>query len=206
MLPEARVHVGLYRGGILQNVLKNSLLNRPPEEVQLAHGGLLDGRGTGHDETDALTTAERIEQLLAVGLELTLVLEVDDELAFVQHVGYIELLGVVCHEPLDNTKTDGCRTIQKGHDRFDASRLVVELLEPTDNVVLFALNAVLEGVARGLHPCMRRHSGRFKWTQCGVRERRGFWARTVGANGRRRGDRGGDGGIDGGSCWSDYRC
>ena len=153
VLPEARVHIRLNGRSVGQNVLQDALLDRPPEEVQLAHSGLLDGRGASNDEADPIAAAEGVEQLLAVGLELTLVLEVDDELALLQGIGDIELLGVVGHEPLNHAETHGGRAGQKGQDRLDTARLVVELLEPADNIVLFALDAVLEGVARGLHPC-----------------------------------------------------
>ncbi len=153
MLPEARIHIRLNGRGIGQNVGQDTLLNRPPEEVQLAHGGLLNGGGAGNDEADPIAAAEGVEQLLAVGLELALVLEVDDELALLQRIGHIELLGVVGHEPLNHAETHRGGTGQKGENRLDTTRLVVELLKPADNVVLFALDAVLEGVARGLHPC-----------------------------------------------------
>jgi len=153
MLPETRIHIRLNGGGVGQDVGQNTLLNRPTEEVELAHGGLLDRRGAGDDKTDPVATAERVEQFLAVGLEFTLVLEVDDELTVLQQIRDVEFLRIVRHEPLHDAETDRGGTVQEGEDRLNAPRLVVELLEPADDVVLFALNAVLEGVTSGLHPC-----------------------------------------------------
>ncbi len=133
---------------MLKDVRENALLDRPPEEVQLPDSGFIDGRGARDDETDTLAPTEGVKEFLAVSLEFALVLEVDNELALLQDVRNIELLGVVRDEPFDNAEADGGRAGQKGEDRLNASRLVVELLEPADDVVLLALNAVLEGVTR----------------------------------------------------------
>ncbi len=153
MLAEARIHIYFDVRCVDHNILQDTLLDRPPEEVQLAHRRLFDRRGAGYDETDALPTTEGVKQLLAVRLEFALVLKMDDELAFVENIGNIELFGVVRDEPLDDTETDGSTAIQEGENSLNTPGLVIELLEPTNNIVLFALDAVLEGVPGGLHPC-----------------------------------------------------
>lgn len=108
MLPEARIHIVFNLGGVLQNVVDDSFLKRPPEEVQLAHSGLLNCRLPADLERDAFATAEGIKETLAVGLELALVLEVDDELLVIQDVADVELFGVIRNEPLYDAETHGC--------------------------------------------------------------------------------------------------
>lgn len=80
VLPETRVHITFNIGCVFENVGHYSLLERPPEEIQLAHRGLLDLRLVADLERNALAAAERIKQTLAVGFELALVLEMDNEL------------------------------------------------------------------------------------------------------------------------------
>ena len=154
MLAEARVHVALNIGGVLENVVNDTFLDGPPEEVQLAHRGLLDGRFPANLERNALAAAEWVEEALTVGFELALVLEVDDELAAVQRVPDVVLFGVVGDEPLDDAEADGCGARQKGHDGLDAPGLIVEILQPADDEILLALNAALERAprcSRGFH-------------------------------------------------------
>ncbi len=91
VLPETGVHVMLYFCGMLQNVADDIFLEGPPEEVQLAHGGLLNGRLTANLEADALAATEGVKQTLAVGLELAFVLEVYHELFVLQEVTDIVL-------------------------------------------------------------------------------------------------------------------
>jgi hypothetical protein len=44
--------------------------------------------------------------------------------------------------------------------------LIIEVLEPTNNEILFALDAVLEGLACGVHSFTREESpGGFRWAQ-----------------------------------------
>ena len=106
MLAEARVHVRLDRLLVRQNVVEHPLLDRPPEEIQLADRGLLNRRMAADLEADAIAAAEGIEQPLRIGLELALIMKVDHELAVVHRVGHVELLGIVRHEPVDETETD----------------------------------------------------------------------------------------------------
>ena len=172
MLPEARIHVGLNRRCVLENVVHDSLLDRPPEEVQLTYGGLLNRRLTADLEADALAAAEGVKETLGVRLELALVVKVHHELPTLQLITYIELLAVVRYEPIDEAQRDGGLTCKYGQYGLEVSRLVVKVLEPSNDEVLLALNATLLGLARcsrghdGVHSCTLRYSVRFRWTQC----------------------------------------
>ncbi len=157
VLPETRIHIALNIGSVLQNVANNSFLKRPPEEVQLTHSGLLNLGLSVNLERNPLTAAERVKQTLAVGLQLTLVLEVNNELLAVQEVGHIELLGVVGDEPLYHAETNRCATRQKWQNLLNTSRVIVEVLEPFDDEVLLALNAALERLTRRIHSCSVRY-------------------------------------------------
>ena len=113
VLPETRIHIVLNGRGVLQYVGYNTLLQRPPEEVQLTHSGFLN-LGLAVDlERNTLAATERIKQPLTVRFELTLVLEMDDELFVIQEVGHIELLGIVCDEPLHHAETNRCGARQE---------------------------------------------------------------------------------------------
>lgn len=152
MLPETRIHIALNVYSILQNVVNDSFLECPPEEIQLAHCGLLD-RGLPADlERDAFAATEGVKETLAIRLEFALVLEVDNELFVIEEVAHVELLGVVRNEPLDNAETHGGRACQKGCDLLNAPRLIVEILKPTYDEVLFALDATFGGRTCSVHP------------------------------------------------------
>jgi hypothetical protein len=177
MLPEARIHIDFDVGRVLQNVVNNSFLECPPEEIQLADSGLLD-RGLAADlERDAFATTEGVEEALAVRLELAFVLEVDDELLIIEKIADIELLGVVRDEPLDNTETHGGGTCQKGSNLLNAPRLIIEILEPANNKLLFSLNTAFRSSTCGVHSCSHRYSIGFKWTQLKSWEIIGVWTR-----------------------------
>ena len=154
MFAETNIHIPLNVGDVGQNIADHAHLNGPSEEIQLSYSGLVD-RGLSADlETDALTTAEWIKESLGIGLEFALVMEVDHKLAgaaaaaaaaaslFDQRITNIELLGIIGHEPVDESETYGARAGQNRHYLFEAPRLIVEVLEPTNDEILFALNAV----------------------------------------------------------------
>ena len=81
MLPETDIHVALNVGDMVGDVVDHLFLNGPPEEVELAHRCLLNGRLTADLEVDSFTATERVKESLAVGLEFALVMEVHHELA-----------------------------------------------------------------------------------------------------------------------------
>ena len=118
----------------------------------MADGGLFDGRRAADLEADALTTAEGVKEPLGIGLEFALVVEMHHELRGILGVADVKLLGIVGDEPVDQAKADGRCPGQNGEDGFQPTRLVVEVLEPTDNEILFALDAILDRMT-GPNPC-----------------------------------------------------
>jgi len=159
MLPETDIHIFLNRGEVLQDIGNDSLLNGPTEEIQLAHCCLLNRRLAADLETDSFATAKRIKEALGIRLEFAFVMEVDEELSVFVEIGYVELLGIVGHEPVYETEADWARAGQNRQNLFKSSRLIVECLEPHDDEVLLPLNAILECLACGIHsipvvPCL----------------------------------------------------
>lgn len=155
MFPETDIHVTLNRRHVLQNVAHHAFLNRPAEEIELAHGGLFDGRVAANLETDALPPTKRVKEALRIGLELALVVEVHHELTsqarFIgERIADVELFGVVRDEPVNQTETHGAGAGQNGEHLFEPPRLVIKVLEPADNEILFALDAALLGLPEGL--------------------------------------------------------
>ncbi len=155
MLPETDIHIALNRRHVLQNVAHHALLNGPAEEIELAHGGLFNGRVTANLETDALPPTKRVKEALRIGLELALVVEVHHELTgqtgFIrERIADVELLRIVRDEPVNEAETHGALTGQNGEHLFEPPRLVIKVLEPADNEILFALDAALLGLSEGL--------------------------------------------------------
>jgi len=106
MLPETRIHIALNIHRVLENVAYYSFLDRPPEEIQLAHRRLLNCRLAQDLERDPLAAAEGIKEPLRIGLELTLVMEVYLESTIIDRITDIQLLAVVRHEPIDEPERD----------------------------------------------------------------------------------------------------
>ncbi len=164
MLPETDIHIALNVYDMVGDVADHLFLNGPPEEVELTDGGLLNGRLTADLEVDAFATTEGVKETLAVGLEFALVMEVHHELArggrITLHQGItdVEFLGVVRDEPVYKPQTDRRCTGQHRHDLLKPPRLIVEVLEPANNEVLFALDAIFEGLTLTaiavVHPCL----------------------------------------------------
>jgi len=102
MLPETDIHIAFHIGSMFQNVAQHTLLNGPPEEVELAHGRLLNGRMPMDLERDTLTATEWVKETLGICLELALVVEVHQELfaLLLQRIADIVLLGIVGDEPV----------------------------------------------------------------------------------------------------------
>ena len=144
MFLKTHIHIPLNLGDMIQDILNDTLLQSPAEEVQLADGGLFDGRCATDLEANAFTTAERIKETLGIRLEFALVVEMYHELCGVLGIADVELLGIVGDEPIDQTEADGRCPGQHRKDGFESTRLVVEVLEPTDDEILFALDAILD--------------------------------------------------------------
>lgn len=64
MLPETDIHVALNVGDVVQNILDDTLLNRPAEEIELADRRLLNRRFAADLEADSFAPAEGIKQSL----------------------------------------------------------------------------------------------------------------------------------------------
>ena len=107
MFAETDIHIALNLLVMCENIAYHTILDGPTEEVELPDGGLLNRRLTGNLETDTLTAAERIKHPLTVSLELAFVVEVYEELSVIQEVADIELLGIICDEPVDEAETNG---------------------------------------------------------------------------------------------------
>ena len=144
MFLETHIHIPLNLGDMIQNILDDTLLQSPAEEVQLTDGGLFNRRRAADLEADALTAAKRIEEALGIRLEFALIMEMDHELCGILRIADVELLGIVGDEPVDQTEADGGCPGQDRQNSFQPTRLVVEVLEPTDNEILFALDAIFD--------------------------------------------------------------
>ena len=104
MLLETHIHITLNIRDMIQDILDNALFECPAEEIELLHRGLFDGCRTTNLEADTLTTTERVEETLRIGLELTLVMEVNHKLRGFQRIADVEFLGIIRDEPIDQTK------------------------------------------------------------------------------------------------------
>ena len=161
MLLETNIHIALNIGDVCQNISDHAHLNRPSEEIELADGCLLYRCLAANLETDALPSAEGIKEPLRIRLEFALVVEMDHKLTYRirgiriigQRITNIELLGIVGDEPVYETQTHRRCTCQNRQNLGQSSRLIVELLEPADNEILFALDAVLQCLAQRIHLC-----------------------------------------------------
>ncbi len=158
VLPVAGIHIVFNFGSVGQNVGNNTLFQGPTEKVELADGGLFDGWLTADLEANALTATEGVKEALGIRLEFAFVVKVYQVLAgchirgFNEGICHVELFGIVRNEPVNEAKTYGGSTGQNGENLLQPPRLIVEVLEPTNDEILFALNAVLECLTCGVHP------------------------------------------------------
>jgi len=105
MLPETDIHVFLDIFCMCRNIVYDTLLDCPPEKIQLTHSRLLN-RGMPADlEANALTTTKGIEEALRICLQLPLVMEMYHKLTILVTIADIELLGVIRDEPVNETQT-----------------------------------------------------------------------------------------------------
>ncbi len=114
------------------DVVENILLNRPTEEVQLSNSRD-KGFVARNLELNALSTAERIEEFLTIGLELILVVHIHDKLLAIQNVRCTVSLAVVCDKPVDQTQTDRGSSLQKLDDFRKILAIAVKALERGHN-------------------------------------------------------------------------
>lgn len=110
------------------DVVDEIRLQSPAEEVELANRGD-EGFVARHAELNALPAAVRVEVLLVVGVELTLVGLVDDEPLPANIVGSEVLAAVLGDEPVDDAEADLGLTGQIGHNLADVRVRGIEALE-----------------------------------------------------------------------------
>jgi len=97
----AGLHVRVDIVTVLKEVVDDIVLDGPGKEVQLAYGG--------GDPVEVHTgpTAEGVEHLLAVGLQMGLVGEVDDDVfPGLGNVGHVVHLGVIGDKPVEDPEGD----------------------------------------------------------------------------------------------------
>lgn len=139
MFFESCVHIPLNRLAIDRDVLQNVLLDRPAKEVELTdsrHKLLM----AACLKQDALPSAKRVKKTFGIRIQFALIVEIDKELALPHKIRRIVLLGVVCDEVIHKSKTYGGLALQNRHESIEMSRMHVELLQPSNDQILFALN------------------------------------------------------------------
>jgi hypothetical protein len=94
------------------DILENTLLEGPSEEVQLPHG-CQKGFMAWNLERDPFTPAKGVKEFLTVGLELVLVVHIHDKFLAIQNVGSAVGFGEVCHKPVNQSEADLARAFQK---------------------------------------------------------------------------------------------
>ncbi len=95
---------------------------------------------TGNLEVDSLAATEGIKELFAIGFQLALVIGVDKELLSFKDVGCVVCLGVVCHEPVNESKGEGGCSEENGENLVDVCALRIEALETVYNEFLLAVD------------------------------------------------------------------
>ena len=95
------LHVSMDIVAVLKEVVDNIVLDSPGEEVQLTH------RGGDAMEVHTGPSAEGVKHLLAVGLEMGLVGQVNNHmLPGLGNVGHVVHLGVIGHKPVEDPEGD----------------------------------------------------------------------------------------------------
>ena len=133
------IHLRLNRLIVLFQVLYNLLLHCPPKEVQFPHSSdeLLRPWEAEHN---TLATAEGVKQLLAIRFQLILITVIDHELLSLQEIANRVSLGVVRHKPVNQTETDGRRTLEQLHDLRQILPGRIEVLETHHNEFLLTVD------------------------------------------------------------------
>ena len=85
---------------VLLEILEDIILDCPLKEVELSNGRIQSHK------LNALPTAERVEHLLAIRLQVRLVGKIDDDVTGANQIGNIVLLCIVGHKPVQKTETD----------------------------------------------------------------------------------------------------
>ena len=130
------------------DVIKDSLLESPPEEVQLAYC-CEEGLMLGNLEENPLPPTKRVEQLLAVRLELVLVIHIDGKLLSAENVRSVVCLAVICYEPVDKPQAYLTGSFEEFDYLVDIGSEAVEPLETRDNEFLLTMNLLLTCLGLG---------------------------------------------------------
>jgi len=139
VLTHLRIHFSLYGCRIEAEIIQNSLLKSPAEEVQLSNS-CEKGRLTGNLEVDSFTTAEGIKEFLAVRLQLTLVIRVDEKLLPLENIRCVVCLGVVGDEPVNETEGESGRAEENRENLSNIRTLRIEALKTLYNEFLLAMD------------------------------------------------------------------
>lgn len=127
------------------HVIQNLGLQRPPKKVQLSNCGheLLM---IGDRKHDALATAVRVKILLGIGLELSLVAEIDEEFLAVKGVTNETLTTVFGDEPINDTKTKGSLAIQINEYFINFRMVGIKSLQTGNDELGLAFDFTLSGL------------------------------------------------------------
>ena len=91
-------------------------------------------------EVDSLAATEGIKELFAICFQLALVIGVDEELLSFKDVGCVVCLGVVCHEPVNESEGEGGCSEENGENLVDVCALRIEALETVYNEFLLTVD------------------------------------------------------------------
>ena len=127
------------------HIVQNLGFQRPPKKVQLSNRGheLLM---IGDRKHDALATAVRVKILLGIGLELSLVAEIDEEFLAVKGVANEALTTVFGDEPINDTKTKGSLAIQINEYFINFRMVGIKSLQTGNDELGLAFDFTLSGL------------------------------------------------------------
>lgn len=127
------------------NVVKDLGLQSPTEKVQLPNSGH-KGLVARDFEHDALPTAVGVKVLFRVGLELSFIAEIDEELLAMEGVTDKRHATVLGHEPVDDAQRERGLAVQVRHDFGDVGIRAIEALERGNDELGLTFNAALSGL------------------------------------------------------------
>jgi len=140
---QRRVHILFDDLTMFRQKFQDLLFDEPAEEIQLPDRGLKGFHVTCLKQYTFPAT-EGVKQTFAIGVQLALVVEIHQKMTSCLSKGRIHLLGVVCDKVIDKAKADGRGPLQNRKQFVKVSGFAVKLLEPTDDLILFTLNTVLD--------------------------------------------------------------
>lgn len=119
-------------------ILQHTELHGPFEEIELA------ARGVHASKTYAFPPRKRIEMSFAVRFQLRFVLqkhvECDISSIDLDLIDDISFLGIIGHEPIENTKRNIGASIQDAFERLERSLISVKFLERTQQDIVLGFH------------------------------------------------------------------